>query len=59
MKGKKTNLMNWDYEYDEFLEYQEAVKQGIKIRKAFKRFAESSGNTKKKVSDSGTFARRV
>lgn len=59
--GKVANLVDWDSEdnYDELLERERAHREEIKIRKAFKRFAESTNPKKGKVQHSRTSTRGI
>lgn len=59
--GKVANLVDWDNEenYEELLERERAYKEQIKIRKAFKRFAESKNLNEGKVRNTRTSSRRI
>nr|QMP83282.1 MAG: hypothetical protein [Caudoviricetes sp.] len=59
--GKVANLVDWDNEenYDELLEREREYREQIKVRKAFKRFAEPTNPKKGKVQYSRTTTRGI
>lgn len=59
--GKVANLIDWDNDenYDEFIEREREYKEEIKLRKAFKRFAESKNPKKGKLQHSRTPSRGI